>query len=152
MLNQMETIASRRELELFDRKLGALIPGSPKFIWVKMLKRPQLTSGPDINQLFALKSKMNSALDEILAKWDGKFEQFILSIDTGNDFNTVGDLNNDGKEQFKLNSCIRKFELKLINLKPKFKDTQKAKKSDGNLSFWRKMDKSTHRNKASNRY
>ena len=58
LLHNVDNYINRREFELFDKRPGALIAGSPKVIWVKMLKRPQELC--DTNPIFNLRSKLNN--------------------------------------------------------------------------------------------
>ena len=84
LLKNIENFTSRREFELFDKCPGALMSGSPKFKWVKMLKRPDDTARESL--LYSMRNKFNNTLESLLAHGNSKFEHLILSIDVGENF------------------------------------------------------------------
>ena len=138
ILTKAETSVRRRKTELFDKKPGAIIPGSPEFIWVKILRRPQ-----DVvpEKLYNMRNKFNNILEAVLFQKKGYVKHYILSIEVDSDeFIHSGFLSNDGKNKFRreVNSYIEKFERREINLKPK-----------GNS---KKSDKSKNNNRATSHY
>ena len=109
LLRNIEKYTSRREFELFNKRPGALMVDYPKFVWVKILKRPEdlIKSFP----MFGLCNKWNNTLEAMLANGRSRYQHLILSIDVGNDsFDNFGQLTNSGKEHFwhELNSCMKK--------------------------------------------
>ena len=130
LLKNIENFTSRREFQLFERRPGALLPGGPKFVWVKMFKRPEDLVGQNIPPEFKLRNKFNNALESILAQGSSHFEHLILSIDIGEEFTNFGSLTSSGKDRFwiELNTCLKKYELHQINLKPKIKNKEKRRK------------------------
>ena len=127
LLCNIENLTSRREFQLFDTRPGALLAGSPKFIWVKVLKRKE--EHIDSEPIFSFRNKFNNSLEATLAQGKSKYEHLILSIDVGGEYDLFGNLNNSGKQRFwsELNSCMQKFELHQINLKPKSKTKDKSR-------------------------
>ena len=145
LLHNIENFTSRREFELFDKHPGALMSGTPKFIWVKMLKWPeeQLRSFP----VFGMRNKFNNTLEAMLAYGKSKFEHLILSIDVAENFDQFRGLTTAGKDSFwrELNSCIRRFEMHQINLKPKAKSKNKKKARHGTREHDNSPHKGSHR-------
>ena len=82
-------------------------------------------------ELLAKRTQFNAALEKVLLLNKSRVENLLLSIDVGENFHIDGNLNRDGQEIFwkELNSCMQKFELHKINLKPKAKQKKKSKGS-----------------------
>ena len=120
LVTKSEMMIRRRKTELFDKKPGALSPGSPEFIWLKMLKRPGYHDKWD--KIFQHRSTFNCALECMLFNKKGYISNFILSIEVDSEeFLHGGFLSSSGKQRFwkELDLCIQKFEHREINLKPK---------------------------------
>ena len=160
MLCNLENYLSHHKIELFEKRPGALIAGTPKIIWVKLLKRPD-----DIrrrNKLYALRSKFNNTLELLLVNQQSHFEHLILSIDVGEDngYDQFGSLSSTGKDKFwnELNSCIQRYEIHQINLKPKSKNKKSHRSSisafnhgDGDRDQTRSSRRSHSRSRSSHR-
>ena len=66
LATEMETKVRRRTMQLLEKKPGALSIDTPKFIWVKVLKRPY-NSLQEFNHIMALRNRFNNALESTLA-------------------------------------------------------------------------------------
>ena len=68
LITNINTCISRHEFDLFEKRPGALIAGSPKVIWIKMLKRPDTIIGkPNVSKTYGFRSKFNNILEVALA-------------------------------------------------------------------------------------
>ena len=97
----------------------------PKFIWVRMLKRPPLMSVPNAygnsHSAFQLCGKFNSILEECLLDGDAD-NHCIISIEVEmHDFDLTGNLLSAGKVTFwkEINRGMTKLDNKEITLKPR---------------------------------
>ena len=121
------------------QKPGAVIDDEfPYIVWVCMLKRPPGTiSAVEANNVFALRGKFNSILEERLL--DGSDEKHrIMSIDIRMDeFDLQGNLNPMGKIDFwrEVDRAMQKFDTGDIKLKPRCNwNAQIPKKEHNNNS------------------
>ena len=122
LLVKCENAIRCRKTELFDKKPGALIPRTLEFIWIKMLKRPEKSGSNVFDKCFHMMSNFNTALESLLFKKKSYITQYILSIEVDQEeFLYGGYLTNTGKRRLwhEIDSCIKKFERREINLKPK---------------------------------
>ena len=130
LFSRMENATHRRKTELIERKPGAILADAPEFILVKMLKQPKSSA----NRLSLLCGKFNNTFENMLFTRKGRIPSYILSIQVDQEgFFPNGELTNTGKHKFwqEIDSCIKKFKRREINLKPKHnkKDDRKKKKS-----------------------
>ena len=118
MIKQMDLFIARRKQDLFHRRPGALSADGllPRFIWIRMLKRPKSLSEKDI---FSLRGKFNSILKECLLDGNEK-SHHIMSIEVDDSkFDLSGMLTSSGKADFwaEVNRALEKFDKGEIMLK-----------------------------------
>ena len=120
LVHQMELTIEQKEEKIIEKRPGALPPKQTKFVWVKMLRRPQDVT-PDVAKSLALRNRFNNALEDVLGQ-DSKYPHYILSIKAEErDFYINGMLTDPGQRNFwrEVDLCMKKFDRDAINLKPR---------------------------------
>ena len=118
IIKQVSTLLQRKRIDLFDKKPGSLAKDPPKVVWVKMLRRPD---DVNFNEVIAMRSKFNKALEESLYE-SSYTDHFVLTINAEPaDFTPMGTLNGIGKIAYwkEIDACMRKFDRGEINLRPR---------------------------------
>ena len=118
-------------MQLVKKKPGALSLDSPKFIWVKVLKRPY-NGMQEFNHIMALCNRFNNALESTLAATK-KFNHYVLSVKVEDqDFYPAGDLTSAGETNFwhEIDTCIRRFDRDEINLNPRHRASSATPRRD----------------------
>ena len=122
LIRQFDLMVKRCQLELVHKKPGTVMDElkSPKFIWVRMLKRPDFGTKYS-KAVFGLRGKFNSMLEDHLK--DGKDDNHrIMSINIRPDqFDLLGNLTSAGKAEFwnEINRAMKKFHNGDITLNPR---------------------------------
>ena len=118
LIKQMDIVTQRRKQDLNTKRPGALKVASTKFIWVRMLRRPPNDS-PRKADIFALRGKFNTILEQRLLDGDAA-NHHIISIDVpAEDFDFSGLLTETGKRYFwkELDKGLQRFLNNDITLK-----------------------------------
>ena len=101
IIKQLDMVINRYKQDFTDKKPGALLGAQyPKIIWVRMIKRPKSGSVVFNNNIYQLREKFNSILEDRLM--DGEAENhYLISIDVSESkFDITGNLSSAGKAEF----------------------------------------------------
>ena len=73
LVSEIDKLIEARKDELRKRKAGVVITNEPKFVWVKMMNRPNIT----YNDMLAVRGKYNAILEEVVSQ---KRNHYVLDI------------------------------------------------------------------------
>ena len=113
--NMVKAVELKKDL-LFQEKTGALMPGEPKFVWLKMIKRLR-----GYNKVLAVRNKFNWALEHALTK---KKYHYIIDangcITDSELFTYSNELKGAGRIAFwkEVDQCISMFDDKQLTCIP----------------------------------
>ena len=123
LFKQINKVIKRRHDDLLHKRPGSIASTfEPRFIWIKVINRPNTEINTKISESTILKSKFNSCLQDQVAN---EHYMHIMSLadfkyakSTINYFNQDAQLNHDGKAQSEINTQMRQFECSETDLNP----------------------------------
>ena len=121
LIKKIDVTLQRRKQDLSEKRPGALSANDTKVIWIRMLKRPPGLLPCEDLQLFALRGKFNSMLEEHLLEGDVE-NHHIMSIEgKTEDFDPYGNLTQVGMQNFwhEVIKAIKRFHRDEIKLRPR---------------------------------
>ena len=131
LIQQIDVMISRKQSQLMEKKPGAVTTAHPKIVWIRMLKRPEITTnGSIIKSIVPNRGKFNSILEECIAE-DGGDTHHIMSIEVDkSEFDGWGNLTNTGESQFwmEVDKGLQRFDKGDITLKARNFNLSSGKK------------------------
>ena len=127
LIANVDRIVNNRKTDLYFKRPGAISPGEPKFIWIKMIRRPNEAS----NSVQSVRTKFNSILEKAIT---GKRHNYILDFDgvlSNDSFDRNAELNPTGMIEawLEIDRKIQMFDKQQLSLKP---ECITVKKGDSN--------------------
>ena len=133
LMRQIDMIVRRKQLEIYDRKPGALTNTDPALIFVKMIRKGRFfPQGSRLKNICMLRPKFNAVLAELVAARNC----YIMSIEscsTEECFDTFGKLTKKGKTRFwhEIDELLEKFDKGKISLRPRTYKKQRKSQMQG---------------------